>query len=386
MAEISVIIPAYNQVQYVAEVLQSVLDQTFGNFELVVVDDGSTDGTTDVLARCEDPRLQVVHQANAGLSAARNTGIQHTSAPFVTFLDSDDLFERNKLAVLMDYLAACPHVGLVCGGTIPIDADGAVLGRTSGVPDPSALELPGLLMGNPVSVSAVLLRRTWLDCVGWFDEALRACEDWDLWLRVAAAGCRLAWVDDAVLRYRVHREQMTRDAGRMRTAMLTVLGKFFAQPHLPAQWALWQDSAYAAALVRAAARAYLSRDYEAAQRDLVAAVLREPTWAADGYAALVGHLVSWARTPGMDDAQAVAYLCAVRRHLPSTLADMHRPLHQAIAAMLLAPVFEGRISSRAESRRTILRALRYDPRWLSNRGVLRTMVGSRTALPMKVQA
>jgi glycosyltransferase involved in cell wall biosynthesis len=386
MAGVSVILPTYNQAPYLAAALQSVLSQTYRDVEVVVVVDGATDGTAGVLARFDDPRLRVIHQANAGLAAARNTGLRHASAPLVTFLDSDDLFEREKLARLTGELAARPEVDLVCGRTAFMAADGTVLDQGSGPPAPAALELPGLLLGNPLSVGAVLLRRRALDRSGWFDETLRACEDWDLWLRLAAAGGRLAWVDQVVLRYRAHTAQMTRDAGRMRAAMLAVLGNFFARPDLPPEWVQWRDPAVAAALVRAAARAYRAGDAEAAGRDLVTAVRLDPTWAADDYAPLVGQLVGWARVPGTDEAEAAAYLSGVRRHLPAPLAGLDRPLGRAIAALLLAAVFDGRAGDRAAVRRTIWRAWRSDPRWLGNRGLWRILVGTPAAPPGKARA
>lgn len=89
---VSVIIPAYNQARYVRKSIQSVLDQTYPFFELIVVDDGSTDETPQILAGIHDPRMKVIRQPNAGLSAARNTGIRESSAALVTLLDSDDFF------------------------------------------------------------------------------------------------------------------------------------------------------------------------------------------------------------------------------------------------------------------------------------------------------
>ena len=97
---VSVIIPAYNQSIYINESVRSVLGQSYQDFELIVVDDGSTDETPQILAKIQDPRIRIVRQSNSGLSAARNTGLRESSAPLVTFLDSDDFFLPEKLSIL----------------------------------------------------------------------------------------------------------------------------------------------------------------------------------------------------------------------------------------------------------------------------------------------
>ncbi len=114
---VSVIIPAYNQARYVRKAIQSVFEQTFPNFELIVVDDGSTDETPQILASIIDPRMRVIRQPNAGLSAARNTGVRESTAPLVTLLDSDDFFLPDKLSVQKEYLDTHPEIGMVSGKT-----------------------------------------------------------------------------------------------------------------------------------------------------------------------------------------------------------------------------------------------------------------------------
>src|SRR6266498_3370244 len=127
LTKYSVIIPAFNQAQYILQSVTSVLEQTDPNFELIVVNDGSTDETEQILAEIEDPRLHVIWQTNAGLSAARNTGLLHSSAPLVTLLDSDDFFLPDKLALLGEFLDNHPEIGMVSGGTLIVDRNGNLL-------------------------------------------------------------------------------------------------------------------------------------------------------------------------------------------------------------------------------------------------------------------
>ena len=207
MPNVSVIIPAYNQGHYLGQAIRSVLDQTYPHFEVIVVDDGSTDSTREVVHSFTDARIRYVYQENRGLSAARNTGIRSASSPYVSFLDSDDLFLPDKLQLLVAESESEPGCGLIAGQAIPIDEQGNTIGKAfvEGLPADSA----DLLLGNPLHVGSVLVSRLWQDRVGFFDEDLRSYEDWDLWLRLARAGCRMSWVAQPVSLYRFHRAQMT---------------------------------------------------------------------------------------------------------------------------------------------------------------------------------
>jgi glycosyltransferase involved in cell wall biosynthesis len=118
---VSVIIPAYNQGHYLGEAIQSVLSQTYQDFEVLVIDDGSTDNTAEIARSFSDPRIQYIYQDNRGLSGARNTGIRHARGEYLTYLDSDDQFLPEKLELLTPNLKPTLELGLVAGQAIPID-------------------------------------------------------------------------------------------------------------------------------------------------------------------------------------------------------------------------------------------------------------------------
>jgi len=223
MSTVSVIIPAYNQSHYLGQAIQSVLDQTYPDFEIIVVDDGSTDDTRAVADSFTDARLRYVYQDNAGLSAARNTGIRHATGTYLSYLDSDDLFLSEKLALLVDAFDREPELGFAAGQAVLIDENSQPLGEIfdAGLPQ----DRSQLLMNNPLHVGSVLLRRDWQEKVGFFDESLRSYEDWDMWLRLVRAGCQMGWVPQPVSLYRFHRAQMTRLGKQMTTATFAVLEK-----------------------------------------------------------------------------------------------------------------------------------------------------------------
>jgi glycosyltransferase involved in cell wall biosynthesis len=182
---VSVIIPTYNRAWIVRDAIDSVLGQTYADFELIVVDDGSTDRTPQILDAYGD-RLRVIRQANQGVSAARNRGIGDSSGPLIALLDSDDIWLPEKLAVQVDFFKRYP-AALICQTEEIWIRNGLRVNPGKRHRKPSGMIFERSLELCLVSPSAVMARRELLGEVGLFDENLPACEDYDLWLRV---GCR----------------------------------------------------------------------------------------------------------------------------------------------------------------------------------------------------
>jgi glycosyltransferase involved in cell wall biosynthesis len=180
---VSVIIPTYNRAWCLREAVESVRGQEFRGFELIVVDDGSTDETPRLLREFGDA-LRVLRQANRGVSAARNAGIAAARAELIAFLDSDDIWLPGKLSRQVEFFSRHPEA-LICQTEELWVRNGRRVNpgkrhrKRGGMIFESSLEL------CLVSPSAVMLRRGLLDAVGRFDERLPACEDYDLWLRIS---------------------------------------------------------------------------------------------------------------------------------------------------------------------------------------------------------
>ncbi len=184
MPLVSVIIPTYNRASVLPRAIKSVLGQTFSDFELLVVDDGSDDSTADILETFEG-KLKPLFQENRGVAAARNLGIKCSTGPFLAFLDSDDEWLPEKLARQTDLIDAanpdfiCHTDELWLRNGIEVPQKG-IHCKQGGRFFPRALER------CLISPSSVMVSRILLDRVGWFDEGLPAAEDYDLWLRVTA--------------------------------------------------------------------------------------------------------------------------------------------------------------------------------------------------------
>lgn len=218
---VSVIIGVYNKAPHVEACVRSVLAQTYGRFEALVVDDASTDGSADRVAALQDPRLRLVRRPqNSGLPAVpRNEAMRLAQGEFLAFLDSDDLWRPEKLARQVAYLQAHPDIQLCHSRCLVIDADGRELHeRHAGVRPPEGDCLLPLLEHCWISISTVMVRKTLADRIGPFDErpALRAREDYD-WLRRAAGETPFGFVDECLAAYRTAADSLSRTAGNWRS-------------------------------------------------------------------------------------------------------------------------------------------------------------------------
>jgi GT2 family glycosyltransferase len=181
---VSVIIPTYNRAWIIKEAVDSVLVQDYKDFELIVVDDGSTDNTSDVLAPYGED-VRVLFQENKGVSAARNRGVTEASGRFVAFLDSDDLWLPKKLSIQVEFFNKTPDA-LICQTEEIWIRNGIRVNPKKHHKKPSGMIFEPSLALCLVSPSAVMIRRDVLDRAGGFDETLPVCEDYDLWLRLSS--------------------------------------------------------------------------------------------------------------------------------------------------------------------------------------------------------
>jgi glycosyltransferase involved in cell wall biosynthesis len=186
MPKVSIVIPAYNAMVYLPETLASVFQQTFEDYEVIIVNDGSTDNIESWFAQLNNPKVKLITQQNQGLSGARNTGILNAAGEYVALLDADDLWAPTKLEKQVKLLNESTEVGLVYTWMALIDEKGKPTGRVFSAENEGKI-WKKLIEFNVVGCGSVpLIRRSCFDKVGLFDRNLRSfVEDWDLWLRMA---------------------------------------------------------------------------------------------------------------------------------------------------------------------------------------------------------
>lgn len=225
---ISVVIPVYNGAKTIKETIESVLDQTYENFELIVINDGSQDDTLAIIANIQDQRIKVFSYPNAGLSASRNRGFGRSCGEFIAFLDADDLWTTDKLESQLKALQQNLQAAVAYSWTDHIDECGQILGPDSHV-SCSGNIYERLLLGNILSCgSNNLIRTQALNKVGDFDELLKAAEDWDMWLRLAAQ-YEFVGVPRPQVLYRISSSSMSTNISKMEVASLQVIERAYSQ-------------------------------------------------------------------------------------------------------------------------------------------------------------
>jgi glycosyltransferase involved in cell wall biosynthesis len=271
MPTVSIIIPIYGVEAFIAATLQSVLDQTFQDFEVILVDDASPDRSVEICQQFTDPRLRMVRQENRGLAGARNTGIRHAQGELLAFLDGDDLWLPEKLARQVQHLQNHPEVGVSFCPSLLIDEAGQLTGDRL-MPPLTDITPQVLLRGNPIgNGSAPVVRRAVLEAIKftppgeekvqtstgeekaqipqsqipqYFDEQFRRAEDHDCWLRIAIqTPWKIEGIAEPLVLYRVNSASLSANLYDQLAAIQQVMAK--ARTYAPDQVIPWEKSALA---------------------------------------------------------------------------------------------------------------------------------------------
>ena len=184
MPKVSVIIPTYNRAHLVGNAIQSVLDQTFPDFEIIVIDDGSIDNTREVVSKYGEEVIYI-YQDNKERSVARNNGMKHAKGQYITFLDSDDLYLPDKLQVQVELMERNHEYGMSYSYSVWFDEKGKYLHTWRDNLDGWIFPEMMRAKHNKITVPSVMIRRIVLDRVGYFNESVNICEDYEFWCRVA---------------------------------------------------------------------------------------------------------------------------------------------------------------------------------------------------------
>ncbi len=384
MTKVSVIIPTYNRKDYLKEALDSVLRQSFKDFEIIVIDDGSNDGTSELIQEEYGSSIRYYWQENQGESAARNRGLEIAQGEYIAFLDSDDRWLKEKLTKQVIYLNENPIPGMVFSQAWIIDKTGKrIKSDPWGIElNNDGIELESLVFNNKISgPSSTLIRRSVIDKVGEFDSNIRYGEDWDLWLRIAKL-YDIAFIEEPLIEVRRHRNSQcyypSSDINKIRLAdHLSIIEKATFT---------WSDSSTERLKERAFAHKYSQAflaeaavgNYQSSKEILQSAVGLAPEVLHDtnNFGRFVvnhGGLIAQESNTG-DFSAAISYVNWVLDELESVgIKDNHfmKSVWTEVYVMLGFLAFEN--NDIKQARLFFLEAIRYDLRMLENRGILSVM-------------
>ena len=225
--EVSVIIPCYNSERFIRETLSSVLSQTFAAIEIIIIDDGSTDSTKEIIDSFSDLRIKYFYKQNEGVSIARNRGIGCSKGKYIAFLDADDIWLPEKIERQVGKMEKEKSASLIYSGFYIIDDNGLVMDTFNRESSGDIIK-DLVLIGNTIGTSSgVLARREVFEDTGGFDPSLSTAADWDMWIRILNR-YGIAYIDKPLFKYRSHASGMHRNINIQEQDTRKILHKFFS--------------------------------------------------------------------------------------------------------------------------------------------------------------
>lgn len=382
---ISVIIPNYNNAHYLENAIQSILNQTFSDYEIIVVDDGSTDNSREVVATFGN-KVRYIWQENKGLGGARNTGILASTAEFIGLLDADDEWQPEYLEKMMLLVQNYPDAAVYYSAAQGMDSSGNDLPQIFGRKITSDEIYQDFLRANFIIPSTVIFRRAVILGIGLFEEKnrdLHGCEDWDLWLRLAPSH-QFAGTAEPLVRYRLHAQTFSANPLHMQKAARTVIEKKFGKDDGNyADWSSEKKRAFGG-MYRYRALSYVQKqgNWDAATESLQKAFEIDPGLASDldlFYELVFGTQPSGYRDTahGLNAEQnarlIIKMLANVFSEKPSIKSLQGKIFGTANYAIGLAAY---NLNQRDLSRRSLFRALVFSPKLLMERKAVFTLIKS----------
>ena len=373
MPRVTVLMPVYNGERYLREAIDSILAQTFTDFEFIIVDDGSTDETPTILNGYTDPRIvRLRNQTNVGLVESLNRGLAAARGEYIARQDADDVSLPQRLEKQLDFLESHPDVGLVGTTFAIVNSCGVILGIPS-VPTQNGDIQERLLCANNFCHGSVMFRRKCLEVVGAYRADLFPAEDYDLWLRIgehfqvanlsdvlyqwrdwdaSISGENTAWQQERILHAveeALKRRMSTRLADDVVAQQTLARGHLFVAI---GKWALREVDA---------GNAYLQQ----------AIRLDEPLVHSEFLEHVLNRAWSIQELAGTEIDSAVRFVETAFCHLPTRLSALRKLKHRAVAKTYALMAFKAhQLRDKGTTRRCALLAIRHDPTWLLSRGIL----------------
>jgi FkbM family methyltransferase len=269
--KVSIIMPAYNAEPFIGEAINSVLAQTYKDWELIIVNDGSQDNTQQIIESYKDPRIICIIQENAGRAVARNTALKRVRGEYITFLDADDFYMPENLELQVRFLREHEEAGAVVGGVIRVAENGRII-KFKVYPDGQIISTQSFLTGNPVHIQSTIFRRQWVNSSVLFNPAARAGEDWEFNIQIALAGCTFVRQSVVVCSYRCTEQAKRKTTEQYAEAMVSVVDRIFSSMGPESIYQNMEKLARYHVNLRMAARFFSTEQYEQGQKYLIKAL------------------------------------------------------------------------------------------------------------------
>lgn len=367
---VSVIITTYNRSAFIAKAIDSVLAQTFQDFELIIIDDGSTDNTDKVVAKFQDPRITYKWVENGERSRARNLGISMSRGQYIAFLDSDDWYLPNKLAVQVTTLQQEPQLGMALGGWLIVDESGRKIQEV--YPWKWILGQPTIeqwLFSTTATPITLLVKKECLESVGGFDVELNIAEDVELWIRLALNGCQSTWTNETVAVVLVHGNNSLRNWSVLHDGLLKTLNKLFANPRFEEKLGLSHAEVFARFHLTLAWQAYETGAAKHGQEELQQAIMLYP--------ALTEHNDQAIRKSIIDHSQyflvakPTRFVEQVLENLPPSLVALKKYRREVLGITWMSQAWRAHNDGDLKRvRESVFHAIWYRPSCLKDRGIL----------------
>ncbi|MBN1217552.1 MAG: glycosyltransferase family 2 protein [Anaerolineae bacterium] len=386
---VSIIIPTHNMARFIGEAIKSVLAQTFQDFEIIVVDDASTDNTAQVISKIQDSRLNYLfHQKNRGPSAARNTGIGAAKGEFIALLDADDLWLPTKLCKQLSLFQQDPNLGIVYCGAYEVDTTSQILRKyipQKAWPKAGAEAFERIARRDDFIIaplSSMTMRKACFDEVGLFDEQIVQAEEWDWTFRIAYKW-NINFVPEPLVYYRMtgHFMPEKRLGRRLEEAHLTIIRRGFEQVNSDTQWHSLKQELLVRTLWGTALYWYAVKKPDKAQQNLAQIAINSPDFL--NFIHNPALLESIAYTAwGLYDTitpidKALTYVNFVFAHLPEIVRSSQKMRKKTMAKVCAICAFDSYPRGEIQQVwKAVIQTLYYNPTWVTNIGLLK--------LPFKV--
>jgi len=367
---ISVIIATYNRAHLIARAIESVLFQSFSDFELIVIDDGSTDGTAEVVSRYKDPRIIYCRLEHGERSRARNGGIELSKGKYIAFLDSDDWYLPNKLADQVASLETNPDNGIALGGWLIVDDSGRRIQEVRPweefSPQPSSREW---LIGNTATPITIMIKREWLERVGGFNESLSGPEDTELWIRLGLAGCRVVWTTSIVAVELVHQSNSLRNWSTVTRERLKMLDILFSNQKFINTMDKSKQEICASFHLVFAWKAYDAGLFEEGKAELLKTIELNPRLCEDQGDAILYSLIGYANYFLVTDPIRAVNLAF--DHLPERLTFLYRRRKEVLGKTWMSRAWRKHaVGDFNAMRESVFHAIWLRPSCITDRGIL----------------